>query len=59
MSHLFSSYPFSESLKQKYIQLLEKFEVALKISPTQVYIYVYTQTHCLYIIRTQLSQVES
>ena len=41
VTHLFWNHGFSDSLKLKYIQLLEKFEVALKISKTQVYTYIY------------------
>ena len=37
VSHLFWNRHFSDCLKRKYIQLLEKFEIALKISHSQVY----------------------
>ena len=51
IAHLFWNHGFSEDRKLKYIQLLEKFEVALKISNTQVqciYMYMYINVH-LYI----------
>ena len=38
IAHLFWNLGFPEALKLKYIQLLEKFEVALKISSSQVLI---------------------
>ena len=63
---LFTDHPISHSLKQKYIQLLEKFEVALKIGPSQVkpqhawHMYICTFIYiCTYIQKAECHGFES